>query len=313
MTMATHNQPSTNEQRHPYYHYRSTNSSIVSEDNSISSRTTPFVTTAPMDPIIVQELATWLNSIQWLMQGMVEAIQAMFQSNISNDSLNRTSILLLVLERFQRPFHDVMVLSSSTKTRSTAAANMNTSNNNFAKNAWENFLSFGRNGRKHHFMENETAMTSPSSSAMTLPPPSENIGLLLLSLVLLVFVLLVTARAAAVRARPSSNGLSSSSSSSSSSSRSDTTTMNAILSSSFASSYTNQDVVIGMSLLFSIICLESFVPLILWGLTSFLLFRSICWETTLSLLVVTWLGGVISTFLLLGDGVSTSHHRFATH
>ena len=307
MTMAHHDQPSTNEQRHPFYHHRSTTSSIVSEDSSFSSSTTPFVTTAPMDPIIVQELATWLNSIQWMMQGIVEVVQAIFQSPISNDSLNRTSILLLVLERFQRPFHDVLVLSSSTPTRSTATAKMNTNNNNFAKNAWEHLLSFGRNNRQNHFVENSTTMTSPSPSLLTMtsPPPGENIGLLLLSLVLLVFVLLVTARAAAVGTRTSSNG---SSSSSSLSSRT-----NAILSSSFASSYTNQDVIIGMSLLFSIICLESFVPLILWGLTSFLLFRSICWETTLSILVVTWLGGVISTFLLLGDGVSSNHHRLATH
>ena len=48
-----------------------------------------------------------------------------------------------------------------------------------------------------------------------------------------------------------------------------------------------------MALLFSVICLESFLPLVLWGIASLLLYRNMCWETTLSILVVTWLGGAL--------------------
>lgn len=59
------------------------------------------------------------------------------------------------------------------------------------------------------------------------------------------------------------------------------------------SNHAYQDMMIVMTLLFSIICLESFSPLILWGIVSLLFYRNICWETTLSILVVTWLRGAL--------------------
>lgn len=55
----------------------------------------------------------------------------------------------------------------------------------------------------------------------------------------------------------------------------------------------NQEFVIVMTVIFSIICLGSFLPMALWGLTSLLIFNTICWETTLLVLVLLWLSGVV--------------------
>jgi hypothetical protein len=61
----------------------------------------------------------------------------------------------------------------------------------------------------------------------------------------------------------------------------------------------NQEFVIIMTILFSVICLESFLPLAVWGLVSLVVFQSICWETTLSVLVSVWVGSVIASSIRL--------------
>jgi hypothetical protein len=57
----------------------------------------------------------------------------------------------------------------------------------------------------------------------------------------------------------------------------------------------NQELVVVTSVLFSFICLESFLPLLACGVTSQMCYRSICWETSLSILVVVWLIGALSS------------------
>lgn len=55
-----------------------------------------------------------------------------------------------------------------------------------------------------------------------------------------------------------------------------------------------QEIMIMMTVLFSLVCLESFL---LWCFGSLLLFRTICWETSLLMMVDIWLGSVVEEML----------------
>ena len=182
-----------------------------------------FRTSAPMDPMIAQHLASSLDSIQAFIQDFTELI---LQSPFSKDSLHRLSIVLLVFERLQRPYLHAAA-SAGTTTKSTGS-----NEQNFSKSL------------SHH------------------EEVGDQLGLLLLT-VLAFFI---------TRTGSSRNGGNTSSHSS-----------------------LTEEFVIVMTILFSIICLESFLPLAFWCFTSLLLFRNVCWETTLSVLVVIWIAGTIGS------------------
>jgi hypothetical protein len=184
--------------------FASTMSSSTVEDRD------EYVTSAPMDKIIVQKLASWLVSIRSLIQ---DVVQLCLHPPFSFESLRRVSIILLLFERILRPLGEATFTKQVTQSQHTIIP------------------------VDHHHVE------------------ADQLGFFLA----ISFAYLLT--------------------------RSDGVNL--------VSNSVNQDYLIILAILFSIVCLESFLPLALWGLISLLLFKAICWETTLSVLVLSWLGALI--------------------
>jgi hypothetical protein len=266
----------------------SNSNSSFSDDSSLL--VSPLVTSAPMDGILVQELANFLGSMQWTAREFIEFL--LLQSPMALDhSLHRLSILLLVLERLQRPFfHDVFIASTA-----LAPAGTDSSSNGSPSHSKKVFSFFptrtaatavpgGGGGYGDAYYETTSHYIQDHTHVM---------GLLFISMVFLLW----TTRASGASSSVSSSVLlttpttTARTSTASSTTSNDTSTITS--NSTQTSTNAHQDVMIVMTLLFSIICLESFLPLILWGTVSLVLYRNICWETTLSILVITWLGGAL--------------------
>ena len=183
----------------------------------------PYVTSAPMDDIIVQQLATWVDATQRSIQDLMVLF---LHSPFSCDSLHRLSIVLLLFERILRPLREAT---------STAEASI---------------VELGYHYSAVH--AHSTTTTSHSSSS------HDHLGFLMA----ISFAFLLTRNDGATSSPRTASSL-------------------------------NQEFVIIMTVLFCLICLGSFLPLAIWGVISIMLFNTICWETTLSVMVITWLTGVL--------------------
>jgi hypothetical protein len=181
------------------------------------------VTSAPMDVILAQKIASWFDCTQDYIKA---GVGLFLQGPFSFESLHRLSIIVLLFERILRPLEDAAF--------TTSAALL------------------------HAGLQQEMTPTIKESSSSS-SAHADQLGLLMT----ISFAFLLT-RSGSVHAPLTFTSV-------------------------------NQEVVIIMTILFSVICLESFLPLAVWGLVSLVVFQSICWETTMSVLVYVWVGSVISS------------------